>query len=138
MTQELVVAGVHKGGMRVELKARGHRIEVDYPLTDHEAEAPTSLELLLASLASCAANGLAALLKRDGILPAALEVRATGQRREQHPTVLDSIHLEFELAGEGLEAEKVARVLDTAERHICPVWVMLSAGTKITHSLVLR
>jgi len=52
--------------------------------------------------------------------------------------VLESIHLDFELTGDALDAAQLARVLDIAERHICPVWVMLSAGTKITHSITLR
>ncbi len=138
MAQALSVRGTHQGGMRVELVAGAHTIAADYPLPGHPAEAPTSLELLLASLASCAANGLAALLRRDGVIPARLDVRATGQRRESHPTVLESIHLDFELAGEDLDPAQVARALETAERHLCPVWVMLSSGTPITHTLVLR
>jgi putative redox protein len=137
MAQMLSVQAVHRGGMRVALQAGTHALESDYPSADHAAAAPTSLELLLAALASCAANGLAFLLRRDGVEPERLEVRATGQRRETHPTVLESIHLEFRLAGAGLEPERVARALELAEQRICPVWAMLSPATPISHSLHL-
>jgi uncharacterized OsmC-like protein len=133
--QTLTVQGSHRGGMRVSLQAGGHPIEVDYPLPDHEAEAPTSLELLLASLASCAANGLAVLLRRDGHSWEALDVRASGRRRETHPTVLEAIHLEVEVRS-ALDREVLLRALDLAEARICPIWAMLAPGTPITRTLV--
>jgi uncharacterized OsmC-like protein len=94
--------------------------------------------LLLASLASCAANGLAVLLRRDGLVPERLQVTASADRRETHPTVLESIHLAFEVAGPGLDPEVVARALALAEGRICPVWAMLAGHTPISHSLAVE
>lgn len=139
MSTELSINAIHQGGMRVLARSGEHEVLTDYPLPG--AEPPvglSSLQLLLASLASCSANGLGALLKRDGIVLERLEVRATGQRRESHPTVLESIHLAFELAGPDLDPARLERVLQVAETRICPVWVMLSASTPISRSVTLR
>lgn len=139
MPQELTVHAMHEGDMRVRARCEGHEVLTDYPLPHGPAAVgPTSLQLLLASLATCAANGLAALLRREDVKTEGLEVLAKAQRRETHPTVLEGIHLHFEVKGEGLTAERVEALLARAEAHLCPVWVMLSSGTPISRSLTLR
>ena len=139
MPTELSIHAVHRGGMRVLVAGGGHEVLTDYPLPGGEPAAGlTSLQLLLGSLASCSANGLRALLQRDGVQLDRLEVTASGQRRETHPTVLESIHLAFDLAGPGLDPEAIERTLRIAETRVCPVWVMVAAGTPITRSVTLR
>lgn len=138
MTLELHVQATHQGGMRVLLEAGGHQIPTDYPLPGGDPPiGMTSLQLLLGALASCSANGLQALLRRDGILLDALEVKATGFRKETHPTVLESIHLAFRITGTGLDPAHLERTLGIAESRICPVWVMVGAGTPITRDVVV-
>jgi len=136
MTTQLTTQATHQGGMRVLLEANGHLVPTDYPLPGGEPTVGmTSLHLLLGSLASCSANGLKVLLRKEGVHLTALNVHATGQRRETHPTVLESIHLAFEIEGENLETVMIERALEFAESHLCPVWVMLRASTPITRSL---
>ena len=139
MTTELNIQATHQGGMRVLIEADGHQVQSDYPLpAGHPTTGMSSLQLLLGALASCSANGLQVLLRRDGVQLEHLAVKATGQRRETHPTVLESIHLAFEVTGDGLDPAHLERVLKAAESRICPVWVMVGAGTPITRSLVLK
>lgn len=138
MTTELHIQAIHQGGMKVLIESDDHRVQTDYPLPGGEpALGMTSLQLLLGALASCSANGLQALLRRDGILLEHLEVKATGIRKDTHPTVLESIHLEFQVSGSDLDPAQLERTLDIAERHICPVWVMLGASAPISRSLLL-
>lgn len=95
----------------------------------------TPLQLLLASLAGCSANTLMAVLVRRMQQPVrGMEVHAKGQRRDDHPTVLTAIKLEFELRGAGIDPAAVERALKVAKEQLCPVWVMLKAGTPITAS----
>jgi len=136
MANELGVLATHLGGMRVRIEADGHQIPSDYPLPGGEPTiGMTSLQLLLGALASCSANGVQALLRRDGIHLETLTVTATGVRKETHPTVLESIHLAFQVSGTGLDPDHLERTLAVAESRICPVWVMVDAGTPITRSL---
>jgi len=116
MTTELSIQAIHQGGMRVLIEADGHHVQSDYPLPGGDPTiGMTSLQLLLGALA----------------------VKATGIRKDTHPTVLESIHLEFKVSGTGFDPAQLERALDLAEARICPVWVMVGAGTPITRTLVL-
>jgi putative redox protein len=91
-------------------------------------------KMLLASLAACAGGTLAMLLRRAEAAPTRLEVEARGIRRDEHPTVLTDIDLEFVVCGPGRDPEVVARSLRMAEEQLCPVWAMLKPGTTIRSS----
>jgi len=133
MPTELVLRATHQGGMRVLARTRTHAVPTDYPLQAGQATAGmTSLELLLASLATCSANGLMLLLtRRMGCAVERLEVEAMALRRDEHPTVLTEIELVFRLRGDSLTADQVAHAIELAETQLCPVWVMLRSGTPI-------
>jgi putative redox protein len=133
MNSELSVRAVYLDGMRVLAECGDHQILTDYPLpAGRPVEGFTSLELLLASLATCAANSLLAVLKRKMNQPVAgLEIQARGRRREEHPTVLTEISLEFVIKG-AVDPEAVAKSLKISEDQLCPVWNMLKSGTPIT------
>lgn len=136
MPSELFVRAVHQGQMQVSASARNHTVTMDYPLNGNQTTAgPTPLEMLLASLAACSANSLSLLLQRQGQPVQGITVEARGQRRDEHPTVLTSIELSFELKGPGMDEEVVKRALVHAEEKICPVWAMLKAGTPISTNL---
>jgi uncharacterized OsmC-like protein len=133
MRTDLTVRAVHLGEMRVDVYVRNHVLSMDYP--GESDRNPTPLEVLLASLAACAANTLHLVLCRKmGATVASLEVVATAQRREEHPTVLTEIDLLYRLQCEGLSAEVVERAIRAAEDVLCPVLAMLRPGTKITSS----
>ena len=136
MARELTVHASYQGGMHFLATTRDHALHVDYPLQEGDQGAGfTSLELLLASLATCCGNTVGVVLRQmrrefDGIV-----VDARGERRDEHPTVLTRIELELEVRGEGLDQATVERALHIAEEQLCPVWAMLKPGTPITASV---
>ena len=136
MTTELSVHAVHQGGMRVLAGTSSHKVLMDYPLQAGETgKGLTPLQMLLASLAACAANSVALLLKKMNQPVTGLEVDAHGLRRQEHPTVLTGISLDFLIKGSGIDPEAVARALKLSEEQICPVWNMLKGRTPITTSV---
>jgi putative redox protein len=139
MPSELVVCAVHEGGMRFTATADEHSVAIDYPLQPgQDVAGPTPLQLLLASLAACSGSTVALVLGRMQHPFTSLEVHARGQRRDEHPTVITHIDLEFVIAGAGVEDSAVQRALTIAEEQLCPVWAMLKPGTPIvpTYRLV--
>jgi putative redox protein len=64
-----------------------------------------------------------------------VDVNVRAVRRDQHPTLLTEIAMEFVVRGTGLDASVVATALAQSEAQICPVWAMLKNGTHITSSL---
>ncbi len=132
MPTELSVRAVRETGMCFTASTGQHSVCLDYPLGPGATAGPTPLEMLLTSLAVCAGSTVALVLERMKQPLAAMTVEAKGTRREEHPTVLTSIALEFGVAGAGLDADRVAQALAIAEGQLCPVWAMLKTGTPIT------
>lgn len=132
MASDLIVRAVYLDGMRVLAENGKHQILTDYPSqTGAQVEGFTSLELLLASLATCSANTVMALLRRKLNQPVTgVEVQTRGLRRLEHPMVLTEIFLEFAVKG-AVAAEAVETAMREAEDRLCPVWNMLKGGTSI-------
>lgn len=131
MPTELVIRADYHGGMKLTAGDGEHSITIDYPLGPGQPVAGlTPLKLLLASLAGCAGNTIPLLLARRGQRVRGLEVTATGQRRDEHPTVFTRIDVELVLRGD-LEPEVVEHCITLADEKLCPVWAMLRPATPI-------
>jgi uncharacterized OsmC-like protein len=119
--------------MRVDVHVRDQFLQMDYPA--RPGASPTPLEVLLASLAACAANTLSLVLTRKmGVPLQSLQAEARAERRAEHPTVLTAIELVYHLRAEGLAPDAIDRAIRGAEDQLCPVLAMLRPGTTITSS----
>ena len=135
MRTDLCVRAVHLGDMRVDVRVREHVLSMDYPAS--AARNPTPMEVLLASLAGCAANTLNLVLSmKMEVRIESLEVEARAERRVEHPTVLTEIELVYHIGGEALDPQTVDRAVRIAEDQLCPVLNMLRPGTAIRSSWV--
>ena len=135
MLTELTIHAVNRGGMVVTAGDGRHTVTMDYPMPGTESEklaGLTPLRMLLASLAACSGNTLAVLLRKMRQPVGDVEVDARGLRREEHPTVIAEIALEFTVHGAGVEPAAVEKALAISEEQVCPVWAMLKGGTPIT------
>jgi putative redox protein len=135
MPSELHVSAVNHGEMRISASAREHVISMDYPISSGTDITP--LETLLASLAACSGNSLAFLLRKSQQPLDGVEVNVHGHRRDEHPTILTDIELEFVVHGTEVEPAAVERAIKMSEEHLCPVWCMLKDGTSITSSFTI-
>jgi putative redox protein len=134
---ELVIHAVNRGGMVVTAGDARHTVTMDYPMPGAESDelaGLTPLRMLLASLAACSGNSLAVLLRKMRQPVGEVEVDARGVRRDEHPTVITEIALEFTVHGVGVERAAVEKALAISEEQVCPVWAMLKGGTPITSS----
>ena len=132
MPQELSVRAVRESGMCYTASTGEHTVCLDYPLGPGATAGPTPLQMLLTSLAVCSASALGLLLDRMRQPFTGLAVEAKGKRRDEHPTVLTEISLEFVITGPGTDPDRVTQALKMAEEQLCPVWAMLKGGTPIT------
>jgi len=139
MPQELHVHAVNEKGMRVAATDGTHTVVMDYPMPGDEVDPAglTPLRTLLASLCACSATSVGFLLRKMKQPVTKIEVDALGQRRDEHPTVITEIALEFVVHGDGVDAAAVERALKTSEEQLCPVWAMLRPGTPITSTFRL-
>lgn len=107
-------------------------VVMDYvpPFGDGEGYMP--MELLLMSLGACSGSSIAVLLRRMGKTVSALSVRASGVRREQHPTSFETIDLHFTLQSPDAGDEELRKAIALSEQSLCPVWAMLKGNVTIT------
>ena len=130
---ELVIEAAWRGGMRVTAGDGEHEVTIDYPLeAGQQVAGLTPLKLLLAAVAGCAGNTVALLLQKREQPLEALELTVRGPRRQEHPTVITSIDVEFVLHGAGLDPEVVRHCIALADEKLCPVWAMIRPGTPIS------
>ena len=135
MSTELRIHAVHESGLRMRATNGRFAITTDYPITPADQPAGFKpMELLLASLAACAGSVVAALLARLHQPVVGVEVDATGERRDEHPTVFTAIALDFIVRGDGIDPAAVERAVAHADR-LCPVLAMLKPGTPVPASV---
>ncbi len=108
-------------------------IILDYTPPIGDGEGYTSLELVLVSLASCSGTAIALLLRRMRKDVTALTINVRGNRREQHPTYFERIHLEVNLVSRDAEDSDLEKVLQMSEESLCPVWNMLKGNVEISY-----
>lgn len=132
-TEIKVTVGDLKGKMQSRGKRHtGHEVQFDMPPPFGDDDGFTGLESLLASLGGCSGHTVLFLLGKMGKTIEKLEVQATGQRREEHPKVLTSIELQYNLKGNNLDASTVEKAIRMAEEKYCPVWAMLKNNVAIS------
>jgi putative redox protein len=115
-----------------------HEVWIDYipPLGNDDGFMP--LELLLVSLSACSCHTVLFLLRKMGKAVEDMEVRAIGERQDDHPTVFTSIELQFNLKGNNLDAPAVEKAIKMSEETYCPVWAMLKNSTALSSKYMLN
>ncbi len=113
-------------------------VTMDYfpPLGDGKGY--TGLELLLMSLAGCSGTSVLYLLRKMGKDIAGFDVKASGTRRDQHPTCFSRIRIEFTVTSRDAKDADVQKAIKLSEESVCPVWAMLKNSCEIAagHKLV--
>jgi putative redox protein len=102
----------------------------------HRAPRPT--DLLLMSLASCAAYDVVNILARGRQTLKELQVDVDGQQAPTPPQAFTAIHLHFILGGTRLNPAKAARAVHLSVDKYCPVAATLRGVCRISHSHEIR
>jgi putative redox protein len=107
-------------------------IVTDYVPPYGDDQGPTSLELFLVSLATCAGSAVAQLLRKMRKEVAGLTLEARGTRRTEHPQGFEAITLELRLVSSDTSADELANAVRLAEEKICPVWSMIKGNVSVS------
>ncbi|NVO19946.1 MAG: OsmC family protein [Bacteroidetes bacterium] len=109
-------------------------IHTDYipPYGDNLGYMP--LQLFLMSLGTCASGSILLLLRKMQKTINGLEVKASGVRRQTHPTSFEEVSLEFILTSPDVKAADMEKVIDMSEASICPVWAMIKGNVTVKTS----
>ncbi len=109
----------------------GNSLDIDMlPVDEKKNQSPT--QLLLSSLAACAAVDIVSMIKKRRKTFVDLKGEATGDRREDHPRGFSKIHLHYFITSPDLTEDEAKRIVDLATTQYCSV--AASIGSEQTHS----
>jgi len=114
----------------------GAAVVIDHVLADENRPpgGPTPMQLLLMGLAGCTSMDVLSILKKKRQPLTGLQVKVTGERREEHPKIFTKIHLEFIVKGQGVTPQAVERAIELSQEKYCSAAAMLKEAAEITTS----
>jgi putative redox protein len=101
------------------------------------ALAPGPMLTLLLAAAACTGADVVLVLKKMRVSLREFRLEASGERREEEPRRYTAIHLQYHLAGEGLDEPKARRAIDLSIEKYCSVLHSLAPDIRITSGLTL-
>lgn len=90
------------------------------------------LQVVLSALAGCTGIGVVGILEKQRQDVRDVEIRVTGEQREEHPKMYVKIHVEYIVSGSSLKPESVARAVQLSEDKYCSVRGMMAPEVDIT------
>lgn len=101
------------------------------------AAGPGPMLALLLAAASCSGSDIVVILQKMRVRLREFRIEAEGTRREQDPRRYVSIHLDYRIAGDGLDEAKARRAIDLSLEKYCSVVHSLAPDIAITYALSL-
>jgi putative redox protein len=112
----------------------------DGPITTVDgdnAAAPGPMLTLLLAAASCSGSDVVLILQKMRVQLRELRIDVAGQRREQEPRRYTSIHLDYYLAGVGLDQARASQAVGLSVEKYCSVIHSLAPDIAITYAVTL-
>lgn len=136
MANDMTVRAKLETGLRFDVETgSGHHILLD--AAEHNGgqnAGPQPMEMLLVSLASCAAMDIISILRKKRQDISAYEVRVWGGRTEEYPRVFVEITVEHIFLGQNIQPEAVKRAIELTEERYCGASAMLGKTATLTHT----
>lgn len=95
-------------------------------------------ELLLMALGGCTASDVIPILRKKRVPFERVEVRLSGNIREEHPQIFTDIHIEYVIYGENIDLADVARAIELSTTKYCSISAMLQASVHLSHSFKIE
>ncbi len=93
------------------------------------------MKLLLLSVAGCTAYDVVMILRKMREPIKGLEVEISGERREEHPRIYETVHIHYRIHG-NVREEKARRAIELSQDRYCSASAHVKlSGAKLTYSL---
>lgn len=92
------------------------------------------MEMVLMAAGGCSSVDVVDGLKTAGQKVASVNAKLTTERRETAPRIFTQVNIHFEVSGDALDPEIVAKVAADSLEKYCSVCLMLGEGVEMTHS----
>ncbi|ELA9383862.1 OsmC family protein [Vibrio parahaemolyticus] len=92
------------------------------------------MEMVLMAAGGCSSVDVVDGLKSSGQKVVSVNAKLTTERRETAPRIFTQVNIHFEVSGDELDPEVVAKVAADSLEKYCSVCLMLGKGVEMTHS----
>ncbi len=109
----------------------------DFSITLGSGEARRGIkptELLLMALGGCTGIDVVSILEKKQQQVTGVEIRVSGERRDEHPKSFTSYHVHYIVKGHDLADKAVADSIRLSEERYCSVSASLRPGAPVTTS----
>jgi putative redox protein len=114
----------------------GHSVVVDgAPEAGGRNLGMRPMELVLAGVAACTAFDVVWILKKARQPVSDCVVDAAAERAPAEPKVFTRIHLNYAVAGRGLDPRQVERAVRLSKEKYCSATIMLAHSVEITYDV---
>ncbi len=90
------------------------------------------MELILTGLAGCTAMDVVSILQKKRQEVTAFNVRVHAERAEDHPKVVTSAVLEYQVSGHALDEAAILRAIELSATRYCPAQAMFRSVFPMT------
>jgi putative redox protein len=111
---------------------RMHLIDADSKI------APGPVETLLGAIATCSGTDVVDILAKRRTPVRRFEVTVVAHRRAEHPRRVMRLEVEYQVDGEGIDAEHAERAIELSMEKYCTVMSSLGSDIVTTSRLVLN
>lgn len=113
----------------------GHAIVLDgAPESGGRNMGMRPMELMALGVGSCSSFDVVTILKKSRQQITSCIAEVSAERVDTTPSVFESIHLHFKVAGKNLNEKQVARAVELSADKYCSASIMLKqAGVKVSH-----
>ena len=113
----------------------GHAIVLDgAPESGGRNMGMRPMELMALGVGSCSSFDVVTILKKSRQQITSCVAEVSAERVDTTPSVFESIHLHFKVAGKDLSEKQVARAVELSADKYCSASIMLKeAGVKVSH-----
>ncbi|TCZ90286.1 MULTISPECIES: OsmC family protein [Gammaproteobacteria] len=113
----------------------GHSVVMD---GDGGQTAPSPMEMVLMSAASCSSVDVVSILKKARQNVVSCEVELDSERASTTPAVFTKIHMHFVVSGHDVADSHVERAVKLSADKYCSVSIMLGHSVEVTHSFEVK
>lgn len=121
-----------EGNQFISTTEYGHQVLMD--CTGEGGQAPTPMEMVLASIGSCSSVDVVSILEKARQQVSGCQVKVQAERAPTAPRVFTSIHLHFIVTGTDIAEKHLARAVSLSADKYCSVAKMLEGKVEIGHS----
>lgn len=112
----------------------GHTMVLD---TNGGETAPSPMESLLISLASCSSVDVVSILQKARQAISGCEVEVDASRVDTIPKRFDKIHLHFVVTGKEVSPKQVEKAVKLSADKYCSIAMMINQVVEVTHDFTI-